>query len=98
MNASEIRKKEEMIERMNQRARVRSIIAEAMTNIDHFEELDFFNIALHIQNHLTNNGFEVVEIKKSSGSKLTENQGGILSDIIEKRKVAVRVAYGLGKE
>lgn len=50
-----------IMQKIELRARVREVMVEAMENLDKFTDLNFFVIALHIQNHLTNKGFEVVE-------------------------------------
>ncbi len=52
---------EKSTKRIDQRTRVREVMVEAMKNIDRFDGSSFKEIAMHIQNHLTDKGFKVVE-------------------------------------
>jgi len=51
---------EKSMERINLRAQVREAMVEAIENLD-IDNMSTWDIALNIQNHLTDAGFEVVE-------------------------------------
>jgi len=53
---------ENSMDRIDLRARVRKVMVEAMENICKVDECSAVEIVLHIQNHLTDKGFEVVKI------------------------------------
>ena len=55
--------------KIEQRQRVREAMVESMRNLSYFENLDFSYIAMHIQNHLTDRGFETVKTKHCGGVK-----------------------------